>query len=236
MFYTTMKNFDNKNKYNSNYEEFKTCFTNSFMKYYNVIKDLFAQHPNGIISDNVNQKCFKLMAKNDKILILLIKFNFSINNFHKDNIIVQLVNILILRIRNLLLMFEKLKIKGYKSILEQNIFKILEHMVIIIQKDPIIFCYYIDQLILILSQMLKNCNLFQQDTTKVVLFNLSKIISTSIYKENIPLNIENVSQRKSEEYNYVTPHKLKNHYQNGKTPISVNSPSKYKNLTIRIKL
>ena len=230
MFYTTMKNFDNKNKYNSNYEEFKTRFTNSFMKYYNVIKDLFVQHPNGIISDNVNQKCFKLMAKNDKILILLIRFNFSINNFHKDNIIVQLVNILITRTRNLLFMFEKLKIKNYKSILEQNIFKILEHIVMIVQKDPIIFCYHIDQLIIILSQMLKNCNLFQQDTTKVVLFNLSKIISTSIYKENIELNIENISQRKTEELNYLTPRKIKSQYQNGKTPISINSPSKYKNL------
>ena len=55
MFYTTMKNFDNKNKYNPNFEEFKTCFTNSFMKYYNKIKDLFISHPNGIISDSVNQ-------------------------------------------------------------------------------------------------------------------------------------------------------------------------------------
>ena len=72
MFYTTMKNFDNKNKYNPNYEEFKSRFTISFMKYYNIIKDLFIHHPNGIISDSVNQKCFKLMKKNDKILILLI--------------------------------------------------------------------------------------------------------------------------------------------------------------------
>ena len=230
MFYTTMKNFDNKNKYNPNYEEFKSRFTISFMKYYNIIKDLFIHHPNGIISDSVNQKCFKLMKKNDKILILLIRFNFSINSFHKDNNIIQLVDILILRIRNLLLMFEKIKVKSYKNILEQNIFKILEHTVMIVQKDPIIFCYHIDQLILILSQMLKNCNLFQQDTTKVVLFNLSKIVSTSIYKENIELNIENLSQRKSEEFSYVTPRKGKS-FQNTQTPIhSITSPSKYKNL------
>ena len=229
MFYTTMKNFDNKNKYNPNFEEFKTCFTNSFMKYYNKIKDLFISHPNGIISDSVNQKCFKLMAKNDKILILLIRFNFSINNFHKDNKLIELVNILLIRIKNLLLMFEKLKIKNYKNILEQNIFKTLEHTVLIVQKDPIIFCYHIDQLILILSQMLKNCNLFQQDTTKVVLFNLSKIMSTSIYKENIEVNI---SQRKSEELSFVTPRKIKGtNLNNIKTPIhNITSPSKYKNL------
>ena len=228
MFYTTMKNFDNNKKYNPNYEEFKTCFTNSFMKYYNIIKDLFVNHPNGIISDNVNQQCFKLMAKNDKILILLIRFNFSINNFHKDEKLIQLVDILINRTRNLLSMFEKLKIKNYKNILEQNIFKILEHTVIIVQKDPIIFCYHIDQLILILSQMLKNCNLFQQDTTKVVLFNLSKIISTSIYKENIESkesNMDNLVQRNSEQFSCVTPHKKKNPYQN-----LISSPSKYKNL------
>ena len=232
MFYTTMKNFDNKNKYNPNYEEFKTCFTNSFMKYYNKIKDLFIGHPNGIINDSVNQKCFKLMAKNDKILILLIRFNFSINNFHKDNKLIELVNILFIRIKNLLLMFEKLKIKNYKNILEQNIFKILEHTVLIVQKDPIIFCYHIDQLIVILSQMLKNCNLFQQDTTKVVLFNLSKILSTSIYKENIEFNLETLSQRKGKElnFNYVTPRKDPN-LNNMKTPIhNITSPSKYKNL------
>ena len=230
MFYTTMKNFDNKNKYNPNFEEFKTCFTNSFLKYYNIIKDLFVYHPNGIISDDVNQKCFKLMAKNDKILILLIRFSFSINTFHKDEKIIQLVDILVNRTRNLLSMFEKLKIKNYKNILEQNIFKILEHTVIIVQKDPIIFCYHIDQLIIILSQMLKNCNLFQQDTTKVVLFNLSKIISTTIYKENIENNdnnIDNLAQRTStsEEFSYVTPRKKKNPYQN-----LITSPSKYKNL------
>ena len=230
MFYTTMKNFDSKNKYNPNYEEFKTRFTNSFMKYYNIIKDLFVHHPNGIINDNVNQKCFKLMKKNDKILILLIRLNFSINNFHKDIKIIELVNILIVRIRDLLIMFEKLKIKSYKNILEQNIFKILEHTVMIIQKDPIIFCYHIDQLISILSQMLKNCNLFQRDTTKVILFNLSKINSTIIYKENVELNMENLSQRKSEE-NYVTPRKVKSQSQNNQTPIhSITSPSKYKNL------
>ena len=232
MFYTTMKNFDNKNKYNPNYEEFKTCFTNSFMKYYNIIKDLFVHHPNGIINDSVNQKCFELMAKNDKILILLIRFNFSINNFHKDNNLIQLVNILLLRMKDLLLMFEKLKIKSYKSILEQNIFKILEHTVMIVQKDPIIFCYHIDQLIIILSQMLKNCNLFQLDTTKVVLFNLAKIMSTSIYKENIESNIETFSKRKTEELSYITPRKEKNVNQtNIKTPVhSITSPSKYKNL------
>ena len=230
MFYTTMKNFDSKNKYNPNYEEFKTRFTNSFMKYYNIIKDLFVHHPNGIINDNVNQKCFKLMKKNDKILILLIRLNFSINNFHKDIKTIELVNVLIVRIRDLLIMFEKIKIKSYKIILEQNIFKILEHTVMIIQKDPIIFCYHIDQLISILSQMLKNCNLFQRDTTKVILFNLSKINSTIIYKENVELNMENLSQRKSEE-NYVTPRKVKSQSQINQTPIhSITSPSKYKNL------
>ena len=236
MFYTTMKNFDSKNRYNANFEEFKTCFTNSYMRYYNNIKDLFVHHPNGIINDNVNEKCFKLMAKNDKILILLIKFNFSINNFKKDSIAIELVNILIERMKNLLMMFEKIKVKIFKNILEQNIFKVLEHIVIIIQKDPIIFCFHIDQIISILSAMLKNCNLFQCDTTKVVLFNLSKILSITIYKENIELNIETFSQRKNtEEISYVTPRKSKgNYYQSNniiKTPLhSIASPSKYKNL------
>ena len=236
MFYTTMKNFDSKNKYNANFEEFKICFTNSYMKYYNNIKDLFVHHPNGIINDNVNEKCFKLMAKNDKILILLIRFNFSINNFKKDSITIELVNILIERIKNLLMMFEKIKVKSFKSILEQNIFKVLEHIVMIIQKDPIIFCFHIDQIITILSAMLKNCNLFQCDTTKVVLFNLSKILSITIYKENIELNIETFSQRKNtEEISYVTPRKPKGcHAQSNniiKTPLhSIASPSKYKNL------
>ena len=86
-----------KNKYDTNFEEFKTCFTRSFLKYYNHIKDLFVHHPNGIINDSVNEKCFKLMAKNDKILILLIRFNFSINRFHKDKHLIELVNILISR-------------------------------------------------------------------------------------------------------------------------------------------
>ena len=236
MFYTTMKNFDSKNKYNANFEEFKICFTNSYMKYYNNIKDLFVHHPNGIINDNVNEKCFKLMAKNDKILILLIRFNFSINNFKKDSITIELVNILIERIKNLLMMFEKIKVKSFKNILEQNIFKVLEHIVMIIQKDPIIFCFHIDQIIQILSAMLKNCNLFQCDTTKVVLFNLSKILSITIYKENIELNIETFSQRKNtEEISYVTPRKPKGcHAQSNniiKTPLhSIASPSKYKNL------
>ena len=236
MFYTTMKNFDSKNKYNANFEEFKICFTNSYMKYYNNIKDLFVHHPNGIINDNVNEKCFKLMAKNDKILILLIRFNFSINNFKKDSITIELVNILIERIKNLLMMFEKIKVKSFKSILEQNIFKVLEHIVMIIQKDPIIFCFHIDQIIQILSAMLKNCNLFQCDTTKVVLFNLSKILSITIYKENIELNIETFSQRKNtEEISYVTPRKPKGYHAQSnniiKTPLhSIASPSKYKNL------
>ena len=236
MFYTTMKNFDSKNKYNANFEEFKICFTNSYMKYYNNIKDLFVHHPNGIINDSVNEKCFKLMAKNDKILILLIRFNFSINNFKKDSITIELVNILIERIKNLLMMFEKIKVKAFKNILEQNIFKVLEHIVMIIQKDPIIFCFHIDQIIQILSAMLKNCNLFQCDTTKVVLFNLSKILSITIYKENIELNLETFSQRKNtEEISYVTPRKPKGcHAQSNniiKTPLhSIASPSKYKNL------
>ena len=236
MFYTTMKNFDSKNKYNANFEEFKICFTNSYMKYYNNIKDLFVHHPNGIINDNVNEKCFKLMAKNDKILILLIRFNFSINNFKKDSITIELVNILIERIKNLLMMFEKIKVKSFKNILEQNIFKVLEHIVMIIQKDPIIFCFHIDQIIQILSAMLKNCNLFQCDTTKVVLFNLSKILPVQIYKENIELNIETFSQRKNtEEISYVTPRKPKGYYAQTnnilKTPLhSIASPSKYKNL------
>ena len=236
MFYTTMKNFDSKNKYNANFEEFKICFTNSYMKYYNNIKDLFVHHPNGIINDNVNEKCFKLMAKNDKILILLIRFNFSINNFKKDSITIELVNILIERIKNLLMMFEKIKVKSFKNILEQNIFKVLEHIVMIIQKDPIIFCFHIDQIIQILSAMLKNCNLFQCDTTKVVLFNLSKILSITIYKENIELNLETFSQRKNtEEISYVTPRKPKGYHAQSnniiKTPLhSIASPSKYKNL------
>ena len=202
------------------------------MKYYNQIKDLFVSHPNGIINDSVNQKCFKLMEIIDKILILLIRFNFSLNNFHKDKNLIQLVNILITRTKNLLLMFEKLKIKNYKNILELNIFKILEHVVLIVQKDPIILCYHIDQLIILLLQMLKNCNLFQLDKTKVVLFNLSKIISTSIYKESIESNIESFSQRKNVELSYLTPHKERYSFNNNiKTPLhSITSPSKYKNL------
>ena len=228
MFYTTMKNFDNKNKYDTNFEEFKTCFTRSFLKYYNHIKDLFVHHPNGIINDSVNEKCFKLMAKNDKILILLIRFNFSINRFHKDKHLIELVNILISRTKNLLLMFERLQIKNYKNILEQNIFKILEHTVQIIQKDPIIFCYHIDQIIIILSTMLKNCNLFQQDTTKVVLYTLSKILSTSVYTENL----ESPWEGTTPEISYITPRKGKGQFQNNaKTPMhSITSPSKYKNL------
>ena len=241
MFYTTMKNFDSKNKYNANFEEFKTCFTNSYMKYYNNIKDLFVHHPNGIINDTINEKCFKLMAKNDKILILLIRFNFSINNFKRESTTVQLVNILIERFKNLLMMFEKIKVKNFKNILEQNIFKVLEHIVQVIQKDPIIFCFHIDQIIFILSTMLKNCNLFQCDTTKVVLFNLAKILSIKIYKENIELNMETFSQRKStDDISYVTPRKPKgNVYMNNnnilKTPLhSIASPSKYKNLNKEI--
>ena len=240
MFYTTMKNFDIKNKYNANFEEFKTCFTNSYMKYYNNIKDLFVHHPNGIINDNINEKCFKLMAKNDKILILLIGFNFSINNFKKESIAVQLTNILIERIKALLMMFEKIKVKNFKNILEKNIFKVLEHVIILIQKDPIIFCFHIDQIISILSTMLKNCNLFQCDTTKVVLFNLSKILSIKIYKENIELNMESFSQRKNtDDISYVTPRKSKgNIYQPNnilKSPLhSIASPSKYKNLNKEI--
>ena len=172
------------------------------------------------------------MAKNDKILILLIRFNFSINNFKKDSITIELVNILIERIKNLLMMFEKIKVKAFKNILEQNIFKVLEHIVMIIQKDPIIFCFHIDQIIQILSAMLKNCNLFQCDTTKVVLFNLSKILPVQIYKENIELNIETFSQRKNtEEISYVTPRKPKGYYAQTnnilKTPLhSIASPSK----------
>jgi hypothetical protein len=232
MFYTTMKNFDYKNKYNSNFEEFKNSFTKSFMNYYNTIKDLFTKHPNGIINDEINQKCFKIMTKNDKILILLIRFNFSINNFHKDNNIIKLVDILLVRIKDLLMMFERLKVKNYKNILEQNIFKIFKHIVLIIQKDPIIFCYHIDQLINLLSAMLKNCNLFQRDTTKVILFNLAKILSTSIYRENIQVTIEELSKRKNDELSYITPRKTKQpNISTIKTPIhSLNSPSKYKNL------
>jgi len=106
----------------------------------------------------------------------------------------------------------------------------------IIQKDPIIFCFHIDQIIQILSAMLKNCNLFQCDTTKVVLFNLSKILSITIYKENIELNLETFSQRKNtEEISYVTPRKPKGYHAQSnniiKTPLhSIASPSKYKNL------
>ena len=72
------------------------------------------------------------------------------------------------------MILKKIKVKSFKNILVQNIFKVLEHIVIIIQKDPIIFCSHIDQIIFILSTILKNCNLFQCDITKVFLFNLSK--------------------------------------------------------------
>ena len=106
MFYTTMKNFDNKNRLEPNFDVFKTRNTNSFMNYYNYIKDLFVNHPEGVINEEVTDKCFKLMYKNDKILILLIRFNFNINQFHKDTTFVQLVNILLTRIQNLLKMFE----------------------------------------------------------------------------------------------------------------------------------
>ena len=51
-----ISNFDIKNKYNANFEELKISFTNSNMKYYNNIKNLFAHHPNGIINDIINEK------------------------------------------------------------------------------------------------------------------------------------------------------------------------------------
>ena len=231
MFYTTMKNFDNKNRIDANFDIFKTKYTNSFMNYYNNMKDLFVYHPEGVINETVTEKCFKLMYKNDKILILLIKFNFNINQLHKNNVFIQLINILLIRIKSLLQMFEAIKIKNYKNILEKNIFKIFEHTVLIIQKDPIIFCYHIDQLLDILCPMLKHCELFQEDTTKVILFTLSKIMSTNIYKDNAE-NLELNSQKKFDSLSIITPTKPKNNIQNNNiiTPLrSMVSPSKYKN-------
>ena len=215
MFYTTLKNIynDNKNKYNTNFEELKNYYTNSFLKYYNNIKDIFALYPNGIINDKVTQKCFKIMTKNDKILLLLIRLNFNKNHLNNESISFKLVKILLDRIKSILIMLENIKIEIFKILIQENLQKVFEYIAIVLTKDPLIFCFHIDQIILILSYLLKNCNLINIDTTKVVLFNLSKILSIQIYKESIESNLESATKIKNyDDITYVTPSRAKYNY------------------------
>lgn len=129
MFYTTLKNIynDNKNKYNTNFEELKNYYTNSFLKYYNNIKDIFVLYPDGIINDKVTQKCFKIMTKNDKILLLLIRLNFKKNHLNNDSISFKLVKILLDRI-----MLENIKIEIFKNLIQENLQKVLEYIAIVL--------------------------------------------------------------------------------------------------------
>ena len=60
---------------------------------------------------------------------------------------------------------------------------------------------------------MKNCNSINIDNTKVVLFNLSKILSIQIYKESIESNLESATKIKNyDDITYVTPSRAKYNY------------------------
>ena len=235
LFYSILKIFSKKKNINK-FFKYKDNYLNSYISYYKGIIHFFNEIIYNFDNIEIFSKCLKFLLFNDKILCLLIGISYNQSTFQKDKNILLMIKFILERTGNIINEIEKVSNDEIKDILHHNLYKNLKLINFLQSTNPILFCYDLQLYIEILFFLISNCEKYKENTIKIVIFSLTKIMNTSTYKETFeiekPLNenfIENISKISE------TPKKKRNgRIQRSPLNLFV-SPTKYRNFEKEIK-
>ena len=235
LFYSILKIFNKKKSYHK-FLKFKDNYLNSYILYYKEIINFFNNNLNNFIDVNVTSKYLQLLLINDKVLCLLIGISYNQSTFQKDQSLLLMIKLIIERTGNLINQIDKVSLNEIKEILQHNLYKNLKLINFLQSTNPILFCYELKLYIEILFYLISNCKKYQENTTKIVMFSLTKIMNTNTYRENFEIEkplteniIENISHISD------TPKKKRNgRIQRSPLNLFV-SPTKYRNFEKEIR-
>ena len=235
LFYSILKIFNKKKSYHK-FLKFKDNYLNSYILYYKEIINFFNNNLNNFIDVNITSKYLQLLLINDKVLCLLIGISYNQSTFQKDQSLLLMIKLIIERTGNLINQIDKVSLNEIKEILQHNLYKNLKLINFLQSTNPILFCYELKLYIEILFYLISNCKKYQENTTKIVMFSLTKIMNTNTYRENFEIEkplteniIENISHISD------TPKKKRNgRIQRSPLNLFV-SPTKYRNFEKEIK-
>jgi hypothetical protein len=219
----------------SKFLQFKSLFLEIFCPFYERITRFFNENSQSFNNLEFIMRFLNLLITNDKILLVLIDSCFNVNDFHKDEKLIFMLQTILDRAGFLVQQIESTQ-GDIKEVLLKNLFKIIKYLGKIQSSSPVIFYKDLSKYVNILTYVILNCNQFNHDVLKATFFDLYKIINTISYKE---LSEEYMLQRKySLPSNNVvvsiigdnsrTPEKPKR-------PLSLVSPSKFKNFEVELK-
>ncbi len=231
LFYSLLKQNNTKRTPHSRnrFLQCKSQLLELFVPFYKRVLSFFTQNFSNINNIEQLKRFLTLLKSNDKILLILIDSSFNINDFHKDEQILLMLNTILERAVNILnSVYSEEEIK---SILLDNLYKIMKYCGKIQSSSPVLFYKDLEKYLNILFYVIFNANLFPMELMKVVMYNLFKVINTVSYKELS----EDLPQRKYSQGEHKTPEKPKRSLNNMNNLNNLVSPSKFKNFEVQLR-
>ena len=235
LFYSILKIF-NKKKSHHKFLKIRDNYLNSYIKYYKEIINFFNNNLNNFTDVNITSKYLQCLLINDKALCLLISISYNQSTFQRDQCLLLMIKLIIERTANLINQINNVSLNEIKDILKHNLYKNLKLINLLQSTNPILFCYELELYIEILFYLISNCKKYNENTTKIVIFSLTKIMNTNTYRETFEIEkplteniIENISHISE------TPKKKRNvRIQRSHLNLFL-SPTKYRNFEKEIR-
>lgn len=219
----------------SKYFKVKNILNNNILVFFNNINYYYLNNLfNNTQDESMIYLFLDLLQITDKVFIIMIEAGFNMAELYKDDSVVKMLVLSVNKTEVLLqniIQFSNLYGKNNKivELLNKNFYKNLEKLGKLLsnQTAQLVFYANLDKYIKIMFYVVKENKSFNQETLKIVLLSLYKILSTDYFKENTNINI---NQSNSSYDKYMTPEKkTSNTFSLSNKSYNLISPIKFKN-------
>lgn len=228
LFYSVLKHFLKKKRHTLKLKfiKYKEKYLSFFVPYYEKMISIFEQNLslNNFTDVSVTINILNILQTNDKILGKLIELFFDYSNFHKDEKLVYMLEVLLKRAVSIIKLMECLNTndsntKSLRKVLEHNLYKILKSCGILQGTYPIVFYKEIKNYAELLTLVISKCEYFEENTTKAAFFAIIQLIKEMpdlTFDKEIKKSNMKIQKKNNEMCDIPTP--VTTNYDINKTP------------------
>ena len=170
----------------SKFLQFKKNYIEMSYTYYLNIHNFFKENSNNFNDLSLFVLFLNLLTSVDKLILIIVECSYSINDFHKDEQLLIILDLLLQKIDSLLEEVYKNNVDEIRDILRKNIYKIIKLLTRIQSGGSILFYRNLERYVKILIKIIENYQYFDKEIIKVSFFALYRVMNTVSYKELNP--------------------------------------------------
>lgn len=167
----------------SKFLQFKKNYIEMCYTYYMNIHNFFKENSINLNDINLFVLFLNLLMSADKLILIIVECSFSINEFHKDEQLLNILKLILQKIDSLLDELYKNNVDEIKFVLKKNLYKIIKLLTRIQSGASILFYRDLEHYVNILIKIIENFQLFDKEIIKVSIFGLYRVMNTVSYKE-----------------------------------------------------